>query len=186
MSNRIVTITIYCLSVIVPLVIGWLLFSVRIATESTWVYVLPHLNAVLNTTTAILLVTALVLIKKGNKRGHRTAMTIAFTLGAMFFVSYLIYHASVPSQMYGDVDGDGILSPIELDAISGSRGVYLTLLLSHIGLATIVLPLILFSFYYALSGNFEKHKRIVRFSWPIWFYVSVSGVIVYLMISAYY
>jgi putative membrane protein len=88
--------------------------------------------------------------------------------------------------MFGDVNHDHVLQQEELSAVSGIRSIYLTILLSHILLAVIVLPMILLSFYYALKDDRVKHKRLTRFSYPIWLYVTVTGVVVYAMISPFY
>ena len=88
--------------------------------------------------------------------------------------------------MFGDLDQDGILSEVEKEMAGSMRNIYLIILLTHIVLAAVVVPFVLFAFYYALSGNFDSHRKIVRFTFPIWIYVSVTGVIVYLMISPYY
>jgi putative membrane protein len=113
-------------------------------------------------------------------------MLVAFALGIIFLISYVIYHAAAPSTMYGDINGDGILSDAEMALLGSSRTVYLVILLSHIVLATIVVPFVLLAIYYGLADKVQKHRRIVRYTYPIWLYVSISGVVVYLMISRYY
>ncbi|MEQ9424755.1 MAG: DUF420 domain-containing protein [Cyclobacteriaceae bacterium] len=178
--------TIIIISVIVPLLVAYLLFSPEKTGLGEWVKVLPHLHAILNSTCAVVLVVGLVLIKQGNIQAHRAAMSTAFILGALFLISYIIYHSSAGSVKYGDVDGDGVLTELELQAVGGYRTTYIILLLSHIGLSVVVVPLILLAFYYALSNKIDKHKAIVKYTWPIWFYVAVSGVLVYWMISGYY
>jgi putative membrane protein len=103
---------------------------------------------------------------------HRLAMTSAFALGAVFLVCYVTYHLSNPSTSYG---GSGVL-----------RFVYYALLISHIGLSLVVLPLVLRAFLFALTNQFERHRKIAKYAFPIWLYVSTTGVLVYLMISPYY
>ena len=174
------------LSVIVPSLVALLFFNVNTYSEAAWVYYLPSLNAILNGTTAVVLVLAVYFIKKGNEKMHQNLMQLAFVLGALFLMSYIVYHASVPSTKFGDSNGDGILQPEELLKIGISRTVYLVVLLSHIVAALIALPLILTAFVYALTDKREKHKRIVRFTFPVWLYVSITGVGVYLLISPYY
>ncbi len=113
-------------------------------------------------------------------------MTTAFFLGILFLISYILYHSTTSSTIFGDVNRDGILDEAETVLAGGMRSIYLLILLSHILLAIIVVPLVLFAFYFALTDKFDKHKKIVRFTLPIWLYVSVSGVAVYLLIRPYY
>ena len=105
---------------------------------------------------------------------------------SLFLVSYILFHYFAPETRFGDANGDGILSPEEAAAAGNIRYVYYVILSSHIILAAAVLPLILISFYRGLQMQVEKHKKIVRWSYPIWLYVTITGVIVYLMISPYY
>jgi len=174
------------LSVAIPVTIAVLIFSQEKIVLGEWIKLLPHLHGALNSATAIALLYGLIMVKKGDVYQHRIAMTTAFILGSLFLISYIIYHSSAPSVRFGDVDSDGVLSVEELLMVSTSRYVYLFLLLSHIGLSMVVVPLVLLAFYYALNDKIERHKRIVKFTWPIWFYVSVTGVLVYLMIKQYY
>ena len=104
----------------------------------------------------------------------------------LFLVSYIIYHATSESTIFGDSNGNGILEMEEADQIGPLRKIYLAILFSHILLAAVVVPFVLFAFYFALTDRFEKHKKTVRFTLPVWLYVSVTGVVVYLMISPYY
>lgn len=174
------------ISVAIPLAVAVLMILPQKINAGSWVYFLPDLNAVINSLTSILLIMALITIKKGNVAVHRTLMTSALVLGAFFLVSYVIYHASAPSVKYGDLNGDGQLTEAELAEIAGSRGIYLFFLLTHILLSITVVPFVLFAFYFALSGKIERHKKLVKFTFPIWLYVSVTGVIVYMMINPYY
>lgn len=180
-------IIIWVLSIIIPVVVALLMFiPTRGGENASWVYALPHLNSVLNSTTVLVLISGFILVKKGHVQYHKTCMSIAFTLGTLFLISYLIYHSSAPSTVYGDINGDGQLDASEQLDLGSMRTVYLVVLLSHILLAIVVVPFVLLTFYYALSNRIDKHRKIVRFTLPIWLYVSVSGVIVYLMISPYY
>ena len=174
------------LSVAVPGLVAMLLFSDHKTQLGEWVRILPHLNAIFNSITSITLILGLIMIKRGQIIWHRFFMTLSFVLGALFLVSYVTYHSSVPSVMYGDLDGNGVLSTEEINLVGSGRGIYLFLLLSHIALSVVVVPFVLMAFYYALSDKINKHKKIVKFTWPIWFYVSITGVLVYLMISPYY
>lgn len=138
----------------------------------SFIYKLPLLHAIINGTCAVLLLLSLRAIKAGKVELHKRINLTTFGLSALFLISYVTYHFFVPETTYG---GEGML-----------KNVYYFVLLTHIPLAAIVLPLILLSFWYALNGNIAKHKKIVRFSYPIWLYVAITGVVVYLMISPYY
>jgi len=185
-ENRHLTI-IAILSVVIPLVVAVLLFSpTKLQLEDGWVRFLPHMNGMINTATSLALVAGLVFIKQGKIKYHKTSMLVAFTLGAIFLVSYVIYHASAESTVFGDTNGNGVLEASEAAALGNARLIYLIILISHILLAAVVVPFVLLALYYSLTEKFAKHRKIVRFAYPIWLYVSVTGVIVYLMISPYY
>lgn len=151
-----------------------------------FIYKLPALNAILNGTCSVLLIFSLVAIKKKNIALHKKLNLTAFVLSSLFLVSYVTAHYFIPDTKYGDIDHDGIMSAAESAAVSGIKPLYIIILLSHIFLAVAVLPMILLSFYYGLTDQREKHKKLTRFSYPIWLYVTVTGVIVYSMISKYY
>lgn len=185
-GNRYLTL-ISILSVVIPVVVALLLFSpTKLDVDNQWIYFLPHLNAVINTATAMALIAGLIFIRRKNIRYHRTAMTTAFILGTVFLVSYVIYHSSVESTVFGDLDKNGVVDHQEAAAIGMMRTVYLIILVSHIVLAAIVVPFVLLAMYFALTEKYTKHRKVVKFGYPIWLYVSVTGVIVYLMISPYY
>jgi len=148
---------------------------------------LPKLNAVLNGICTILLLTSLYFIKQGNITVHKRLNILTFCLSSIFLVSYILFHYLMRNEiLYGDVNGDGVLSAAELASAGGMRTLYLWILWPHIILAAGVLPLILLSFNYGLQMQVAKHKRIVRWAFPIWLYVTITGVIVYLMVSPYY
>jgi len=132
----------------------------------------PKFHAILNSLTAICLVTAFYFIKNKNISAHKSFMLTAFGLSSIFLVSYVFYHAISQPTKYG---GEGIL-----------KSIYYFILLTHIVLAAVVLPFILFTFYRALNSQFEQHKKIARWTFPVWLYVAVTGVLVYLLISPYY
>ena len=160
------------LSIAIPLVVA-LLFGIRQKVDlGEWTKILPHLNGLLNSLTAILLSAGFYFIKNKNIRMHRAAMTGAFILGSIFLVSYVLYHFTNPSTSFG---GNG---PIKV--------FYYTLLITHVVLAGIVVPFVLYAIYFAFTNQIERHKKVVKWTFPIWLYVSVTGVIVYLMISPYY
>lgn len=160
------------LSIAIPLAVVVLLGLPTKLDLGDWVYVLPDVIGVINTLTALALVAAVVAVKKKNIDLHKKFNGLAFLLGAVFLVCYVIYHASAESTPYG---GEGT-----------SRYIYFFLLISHILLSIGVVPMVLMSFYYALNGMIPEHKKIVKYTFPIWLYVSVTGVAVYLMISPYY
>ena len=107
-------------------------------------------------------------------------------LSVLFLASYICHHLFAGETIYGETDGIKGLSDAELATAGNMRRIYLVILATHIPLAGIALPFILFAAYRALTGDYEKHKKIVRIIWPVWFYVAITGVIVYLMIRRYY
>jgi putative membrane protein len=160
---------IIALSVILPLAVA-VLFRVKIPGYDF--SFLPPIYASINGLTAVLLITAVVAIKNKKRNLHETLMKICIGLSAAFLVMYVAYHMTSDSTPYGGV---GAL-----------RVVYLIILISHIILSVCVVPFVLFTFSRALSGNFERHKALAKFTFPIWLYVAITGVIVYIMISPYY
>ncbi len=152
----------------------------------SFIFKLPALNAILNGSCSVLLIFSLLAIKRKNIALHKKINLTAFLLSSLFLVSYVTAHYFIPDTKYGDADHNGLLDAAEQAAVSGIKPVYLFILLSHIFLAVIVLPLVLLSFYYGLTDQRVKHKKLTRFSYPIWLYVTVTGVVVYLMISPYY
>lgn len=155
-------------------------------TFPSFIYKLPMLNAFLNGSCSLLLIASLWAIKKRNIPLHRKLNLTAFLMSALFLISYVTAHYFIPDTKFGDVNHNEVLEQAELAAVSGIRPIYLVILLSHIFLAVIVLPMILLSFYYALKDDRVKHKKITRFSYPIWLYVTITGVVVYWMIAPYY
>lgn len=151
-----------------------------------FIYKLPLLNAVLNGSCSLLLMASLWAIKKRNFALHKKLNLTAFLLSSLFLISYVTAHYFIPDTKFGDVNHNEVLEQAELAAVAGIRPIYLVILLSHIFLAVIVLPMILLSFYYALKDDRVKHKKITRFSYPIWLYVTITGVVVYSMIAPYY
>lgn len=150
----------------------------------------PHifaaLNAIINTCVAILLVAGLLAVKSKKYFLHKRIMVAAIILSVFFLVSYVCHHLLSGETKFGDLNRDGIVSLDEKSLAGSTRYVYYFILITHIPLAGIILPFILFTAYRSLSGDYEKHKRLARITWPVWFYVAVSGVLVYLLISPYY
>lgn len=151
-----------------------------------FVYFLPTLNAIINGTCSVLLLISLYFIKQKNITNHKRVNILTFALSSLFLVSYIIFHYFAPETMFGDVDHNGSLSAAEIITSGTTRYIYYVILITHIILAAGVLPLILLSFDKGLKMQVEKHKKLTRWSFPIWLYVTITGVIVYLMISPYY
>lgn len=172
-NNKLYLIIIGVLSVAIPIVVA-VLFSIPQTggLGDLDVSFLPKLNAVLNSSTAIALLLGYVFIKNNNIVYHRLSMFTAFALSSLFLVSYVVYHFQAEHTLFG---GIGIV-----------KVVYLSLLLSHILLAICIVPLVLLTIYFAISNQIIKHKKIAKWTFPIWLYVAVTGVVVYLMISPYY
>lgn len=143
-------------------------------------------NAVINATVALLLIAGLLAVKRKQYQLHKTIMLFAMGLSILFLLSYICHHLFAGETAYGETDGIKGLSDVERSAAGSKRNVYLAILITHIPLAGIALPFILFAAYRALIGEYEKHKKLVRIIWPLWFYVAVTGVLVYLMIKPYY
>ena len=154
-------------SIVIPLAVA-ILFKVRIPNVD--LSFLPPFYATINGITAVTLVAALIMIKKKNMNMHRKLIRISLMLSLIFLVCYVAYHMTSDPTIYG----------------GSMEGLYYFILISHIGLSLVVVPLVLFTYLFAWQGNFEKHKKWTKISWPIWFYVAVTGVIVYLMIAPYY
>lgn len=150
----------------------------------------PHIfatfNAVINSCVAVLLIAGLLAVKSKRYFLHKRIMIAAIILSVFFLISYVCHHLLSGEAKFGDLNHDGIVSLDEKSLAGSLRYVYYFILITHIPLAGIVLPFILFTAYRALSGDYEKHKKLVRITWPVWFYVAVSGVLVYLLISPYY
>ncbi|MBC8111479.1 MAG: DUF420 domain-containing protein [Verrucomicrobia bacterium] len=161
------------LSFAIPVAVAIILSpSVPKFNLGAWTKSLTLINAVINSLTAILLITGFIFIRQKNIKAHRASMTTAFVLGSVFLLSYIIYHLTNESAGFPK---DNPMRPL-----------YLFLLVSHIVLSGVVVRFVLMALYFALSNQFEKHKKMTRWAFPIWLYVSVTGVIVYLMISPYY
>ncbi|MES2647357.1 MAG: DUF420 domain-containing protein [Bacteroidota bacterium] len=150
------------------------------------IHVFATANAIINTIIAITLLAALIAVKNGKYQLHKNLMMTALVLSIGFLISYIAHHLLAGETKYGDVNLDGIVDTNELAVLGKSRIVYLIVLLTHIFLAAIILPLILFTAYRGLTGEYPQHKKLARITWPLWFYVAVTGPIVYLMIKPYY
>lgn len=164
--NRLITI----ISIIVPLVVV-ILFEVKIPNMERFGF-LPPIYASINGLTAVLLVLAVWAIKNGKRKVHQKLMTTSIGLSIVFLVLYIVYHMTSESTTFG---GEGLI-----------RYVYFFILISHIALSIVIIPLVLKTYARAHLGKFESHKKLARITFPIWLYVAITGVVVYLMISPYY
>ena len=151
----------YVLSAVVLLIVGGMR-QIKIDTDIDFGF-LPPLHASLNALTAIILIFAFIKVKNGQIDAHKKAMTLALVTSAMFLTSYVIYHITTPETRFG---GDGIIKTI-----------YFILLISHVILAAVTLPFILFTFIRGYTGQITKHKRMARWLYPLWLYVAISGPI---------
>ena len=161
-------------SILIPVVVA-LLFSVKLKDfgfDVEPLSFLPPIYATINGITAVVLVAAVLAIKNGKRKLHEQLMTTAIALSVAFLVMYVAYHMTSESTKFG---GEGMI-----------RNVYFFILLSHILLSIAVIPLVLITYVRALAERFDKHKKIAKITFPIWLYVAVTGVVVYLMISPYY
>jgi putative membrane protein len=150
------------------------------------VHIFATINAFINSAIAVLLVAALVAVKNKNYQLHKQLMMLALILSILFLVSYIAHHLLAGEARFGDSNHDGVLSEDEKLQVGTIRVVYYLILGTHIVLAALILPLILFTAYRALTAEFPAHKKLAKITWPLWFYVAVTGPIVYWMISPYY
>jgi putative membrane protein len=150
----------------------------------------PHvfalMNAVINSTVSVLLVVGLIAAKKRRLTTHKNIMLTAIGLSVLFLITYVLHHLFAGSTLYGDVDKNGVVDAAEKAAAGSMRYVYFFLLGTHILLAGVSLPFILFTAYRGLINENTRHRKIAKITWPLWFYVAVSGPVVYWMISKFY
>lgn len=161
---------IWILSIVIPIVVT-ALFGVKIPGVERLGF-LPPIYATINGITALLLIAAVIQIKKGNRKTHEQLMKTAIVFSVLFLLLYIIYHMTSDSTKFG---GEGIV-----------KYLYYFVLLTHIVLSVVVIPFVLITFVRGLTGQFEKHKKIAKITFPLWLYVAISGVVVYIMISPYY
>jgi len=156
------------ISIVVPVAVAVMLAFPNKLNLGEWTKNLSHVIGAVNTLTTAVLIAGLIFIKRKKIDYHRAAMTTAFALGGLFLICYITYHISNPANKF---NGEGFI-----------RYIYFFLLITHIGFSLVVLPLVLRAMFYALTNQFARHKSVVRFAYPIWLYVSATGVIVYLML----
>ena len=150
------------------------------------VHIFAAANAVINSIIAVLLVAALLAVKKGNYLLHKKIMMGALILSILFLVSYIAHHLLAGEAKFGDADHNGMISEVEKAIVGSLRYVYYVILITHIFLAAVILPFILFTAYRALTAEYEQHKKLAKITWPLWLYVAVTGPIVYWFIYPYY
>ena len=150
------------------------------------VHLFAMINALINSCVTILLVMALLAVKRKKYETHRNLMLTAMVLSVLFLVSYICHHLLAGDTRFGDINHDGIVNEVEKTAAGSLRIIYYIILGTHIPLAGIILPFILFTAYRALTGEYTAHKKLARITWPVWLYVALTGVAVYLLISPYY
>jgi len=176
---------IIALSIVIPVVVA-ILFKVKIEIDYD-LHFLPSIYAGINGLTAILLVVALIAIKQKKISLHEGIIKVCMGLSVLFLLLYITYHMTSDPTKYGDLNGNGELDPYELTALSSTGKIaYFFILITHIVLSVAVIPMVLFSYLYAWEGKYDKHRKWTKITWPLWFYVAASGVVVYLMISPYY
>lgn len=164
--NRLV----WILSIVIPIAVA-ALFGIRIPGVERLGF-LPPIYAGINALTALALVIAVIQIKKGNRKNHENLMKFAILLSTLFLVLYVVYHMTSDSTKFG---GEGMI-----------KYLYYFVLITHILLSILVIPFVLFTYLRGISGQIEQHKRLARYTFPLWLYVAVTGVVVYFMISPYY
>ncbi|MBL7758441.1 MAG: DUF420 domain-containing protein [Chitinophagaceae bacterium] len=150
------------------------------------IHIFARINAIINSIVSVLLVAALLAVKSKRYTQHKKLMLTAMFLSVLFLVSYICHHLLAGDTIFGDLNHDGILSEAEKSHVGSARILYRLVLFTHIPLAGLILPFILFTAYRAMVGEWEKHKKLARITWPVWLYVAITGVLVYWMISPYY
>lgn len=179
---------IIAVSIVIPVVVG-ILFGIKLKDFGINVEplsFLPPIYATTNGITAIVLVWAVISIKNGKRKLHEQLMTFAIMLSVAFLVMYVAYHMTADSTKFGDLNHDGILDVAETAKVGSLRLVYFCILITHILLSIVIIPLVLITYVRALAQRFDRHRKIAKITFPLWLYVAVTGVVVYLMISPYY
>lgn len=179
---------IIAVSIVIPVLVG-ILFAIKLKDFGINVEplsFLPPIYASTNGLTAIVLVAAVIAVKNGKLKLHERLMTFAIALSLAFLAMYVAYHMTADSTKFGDVNHDGILDVVEKAKIGAVRYLYAFILITHILLSIIIIPFVLVTYVRALAKRFDKHKKIAKITFPLWLYVAVTGVVVYLMISPYY
>lgn len=179
---------IIAVSIVIPVVVA-ILFAVKLKDfgfDVEPLSFLPPIYATTNGITAVVLVLAVLAIKNGKQKLHERLMTFAIALSLAFLVMYVAYHMTSDSTKFGDLNHDGILDTVESAKVGSLRLVYFIILITHILLSIAIIPLVLITYVRALAQKFDRHRKIAKITFPIWLYVAVTGVVVFLMISPYY
>lgn len=182
-NNNNYSIWIKIISVVIPLVVAGL-FTVKIEYELP--IFLPPIYSTINGITAILLIIAFWAIKNRKIKLHENLMKICIALSLVFLIMYIAYHITSTSTIFGDVNNDGIRDASEKAEIGRELYIYAFILISHIVLSIALIPMVLTSYVRAIQKEFDPHKKIGKITLPVWLYVTITGVIVYIMISPYY
>tara|TARA_B100000902_G_scaffold153568_1_gene150111 strand:+ start:34968 stop:35531 length:564 start_codon:yes stop_codon:yes gene_type:complete len=182
-SEKKYSIIIKIISITIPIVVA-LLFSIKIDYELP--IFLPPIYSTINGFTAILLIIALIAIKNKKVKIHENLMKTCILLSLVFLLMYIAYHMTSVSTIYGDLNKDGVRDFNEGNQIGKKLYLYLFILISHIILSIALIPLVLISYLKAFQQKFKDHKKIAKITFPIWLYVTITGVIVYIMIAPYY
>ncbi len=176
----------WVVTVLVLLLVG-MMRQIKIELPEGWDFgFLPPFHAGVNALTFFVLLVAFYFIKQKRIEAHRKTIYIAVGLSVLFLLSYVTYHITTPETLFGDVNGDKIISPEEIASVGSIRSVYFFFLITHILLAGIILPFILFTFVRAYTNQVEKHRKMAKWIFPLWLYVTLSGPICYLMLMPYY
>lgn len=182
--NKLIT----AVSIIIPIAVA-ALFGVnlkKLGYDVEPLHFLPPIYATINGITAVILIAAVMAIKNGKRKLHENLMKTAIACSVAFLVMYVAYHMTSISAVYGDVNHNSILETSEEIAVGSSRLFYLFILLTHILLSIVIIPMVLITYVRALAQRFDKHKKLAKITFPIWLYVAITGVVVYVMISPYY
>lgn len=150
------------------------------------VHIFALINSIINSAVAVLLIAGLITAKQKKFILHKRIMLVAIVLSVLFLVFYIGHHLFAGDSILGDINHDKILSEAEKATVGSLRYIYLIILITHIILAAVILPFILYTAYRALTGEYSRHKKLARYTWPLWLYIAVTGVVVYWMIAPYY
>jgi putative membrane protein len=175
-------------SIVIPVAVA-VLFSVKLkdlGVDVVPLTFLPPIYAGINGLTAILLFAAVQSVRKGHRKRHENLMKTAIGCSLAFLVMYIAYHMTTENTVFGDLNHDGTADASEIAKAGIWRYVYLFILLTHILLSIAIIPMVLVSYVRALGQRFDRHKKIGKITYPLWLYVAITGVVVYLMISPYY
>ena len=183
MKNNKYSIWIKIISVAIPVVVA-ILFTVKIDYDLP--LFLPPIYSSINALTAILLIIALIAIKNKKIKLHENLMKTCISLSLLFLLMYIAYHMTSDSTIFGDLDKNGVRDLNEKMQIGYSLYLYAFILLTHILLSIVLIPMVLISYVRAIQKEFDPHKKIAKLTFPVWLYVTITGVIVFIMISPYY